>query len=85
MEYAHQVRDTLWAHNFQVEVEETGRTLNKMIREAQLAQFNYILVVGNKEAESNSVNIRSRSNEMIGTKTLDECIAMFDEFTANHQ
>ena len=85
MEYAHKVRDTLWANNFQVDIDETGRTLNKMVREAQLAQFNYILVVGNKEAETNSVAIRSRSNEMIGVKTLDECIALFNEYTANYQ
>lgn len=85
MEYAHKVRDTLWANNFQVDIDETGRTLNKMVREAQLAQFNYILVVGNKEVESNSVAIRGRNNEMIGVKTLDECIALFKEFTANYQ
>lgn len=85
MEYAQKVRDTLWANNFQVTIDETGRTLNKMVREAQLAQFNYILVVGNKEAESNSVAIRSRSNEMIGVKTLDECIALFKEFEAKYQ
>ncbi len=53
MEYAQKVKQTLWDNHFQVELEESGRTLNKMVREAQLAQFNYILVVGNKEAETN--------------------------------
>ena len=85
MEYAQKVRQRLWDSYFQVEVDETGRTLNKMVREAQLAQFNYILVVGNKEAETDTVTIRSRSNEIIGTKTIDECIAMFKEMEKNYQ
>ena len=85
MEYAQKVKQTLWDHNYQVEIEESGRTLNKMIREAQLAQFNYILVVGNKEAETNSVAIRSRDNTILGVKTLDECIAMFKELEEKYQ
>ena len=85
MEYAQKVKAALWAENFQVELEETGRTLNKMVREAQLAQFNYILVVGNSEAETNSVAIRSRDNKILGVKTLDECIAMFKEMEAKYE
>ena len=85
MEYAQKVKQTLWDNHFQVELEESGRTLNKMVREAQLAQFNYILVVGNKEAETNSVAIRSRDNAMLGVKTLDECITMFKELEESYQ
>ena len=85
MEYAQKVKQMLWDNNFQVDVDDSGRTLNKMVREAQLQQYNYILVVGNKEVESGQVAIRSRSNEMVGVKTLEECVAMFKEMEANHQ
>ena len=34
------------------------------VREAQLAQYNFILVVGEKEAQAKSVNIRTRDNEV---------------------
>ena len=85
MEYAQKVKQLLWDNYFQVDVDDSGRTLNKMVREAQLAQYNYILVVGNKEVENNQVAIRSRSNEMVGVKTLDECVAMFKDLEENHK
>ena len=85
MEYAQKVKQMLWDNNFLVDVDDSGRTLNKMVREAQLEQYNYILVVGNKEVEGGQVAIRSRSNEMVGVKTLEECVAMFKEMEVNHQ
>ena len=85
MEYAQKVTQMLWDNNFLVDVDDSGRTLNKMVREAQLEQYNYILVVGNKEVEGGQVAIRSRSNEMVGVKTLEECVAMFKEMEVNHQ
>lgn len=85
MEYAQKVKQMLWDNNFLVDVDDSGRTLNKMVREAQLEQYNYILVVGNKEVEGGQVAIRSRSNEMVGVKMLEECVAMFKEMEVNHQ
>ncbi|VAH56634.1 unnamed protein product [Triticum turgidum subsp. durum] len=43
------------AAGFHVDIDMTDRTIQKKVREAQLAQFNYILVVGAKEAESGKV------------------------------
>ena len=34
------------------------------MREAQLAQYNFILVVGAEEAAKNGVNVRTRDNEV---------------------
>lgn len=34
------------------------------VREAQVAQYNFIIVVGAKEAEMKTVNIRTRDNEV---------------------
>lgn len=40
------------------------------IREAQLAQFNYILVVGEKEQVARTVNVRTRDNHVHGEHAL---------------
>ena len=40
-------------------------------------RYNYILVVGEEERSSNTVNSRTRDNVVHGTKTLDEIIAEF--------
>ncbi len=56
-------------------VDENADTLNKKIRKAQLDKVNFILVVGDKEIEAQAVNIRTRDNEVHGTKPIDEFIA----------
>ena len=42
------------------------------IREAQLEKVPYMLVVGDKEIESNTVSVRSRENGDMGIQSLDE-------------
>lgn len=63
-DYANQVHRRIFDAGFQVEFDEdSGDTLNKRIRSAQLAQFNFILVLGQKEKENGSVNVRTRDNQ----------------------
>ena len=64
IDYAVKVKDQIHAAGFYVDVELSQRTLNKMIREAQLAQYNLILVVGAKEEEDGTVTIRTRDQQV---------------------
>ncbi|XP_048483972.1 threonine--tRNA ligase 1, cytoplasmic isoform X4 [Plutella xylostella] len=81
-EYALQVRDKLFAAGFMVEADtDHGDTLNKKVRNAQLAQFNYILVVGDKERSSGTVNVRTRDNKVHGEFTVDALIEHFRTLT----
>ena len=83
--YAREVRDRLYAEGMYADVSDSNHTLNKKVREAQLAQYNFILVVGEKEAGERSVNVRTRENVVQGTKPLDEAVAMFKALTAEHK
>lgn len=56
--------------------------MQKKIREAQLAQYNYILVVGEKEAEQKTVNVRTRDNVIHGEKSVNDIIAEFKSIAA---
>ena len=62
---------------FYVDVDDSARTLNKKVREAQLAQYNFILVVGQAEMEAKSVNVRTRENTVQGTISIPELLAKF--------
>ena len=79
-EYALEVKDRLHRAGFFCDADVGSATLNKKVRAAQLAQYNYILVVGATEKESDSVNIRTRADGKLGIKTVDETIAMFQGF-----
>lgn len=68
---------------FFAEVDVSGSTMQKKVREGQLAQFNFILVVGEKEAAEGTVNVRLRNNTVAGTKTIAEVLAMFQDQSDN--
>ncbi|XP_071871720.1 threonine--tRNA ligase isoform X1 [Bombus fervidus] len=80
-EYAEQVKDKLWNSGIMVEIDtDSSDTLNKKIRNAQLAQFNFILVVGEKELNAGTVNVRTRDNVVHGEILVDDLIAKFKVF-----
>lgn len=79
-DYATSVKDKLHAAGFCCEVDiDAGDTMNKKIRNGQLAQFNFILVVGEKEKSNETANVRTRDNKVHGEKSLDDIIARFKE------
>ncbi|CAO3682274.1 unnamed protein product [Rhizopus microsporus] len=57
--------------------------LNKMIRQAQLQQYNFIFVVGQKEMDQGTVNVRTRKGDVLGTMSIEDIRAMFGRMTAN--
>ncbi|XP_056641861.1 threonine--tRNA ligase 1, cytoplasmic-like [Diorhabda sublineata] len=78
-EYAIEVKQKLHNAGFMIELEnDFSNTLNKKIRNAQLAQFNFILIVGEKEKSDRTVNVRSRDNNVCGEYTLDVLINKFN-------
>ncbi|KAG0585264.1 hypothetical protein KC19_3G271500 [Ceratodon purpureus] len=56
-QYAIEVRDAINAAGYYCEADVSDRKLQKKIREAQLAQFNYILVVGEDETTKKQVSL----------------------------
>lgn len=74
IDYARAVWATYHKAGIRCEVDETQETLNKKIRKAQLEKVNYILVVGEKEQQTRTVNIRTRENKIEGTKPAEEFI-----------
>ena len=72
LEYAQKVAAALMADAVFVDVDATTNTLNKKIREAQVEQYNYIVVVGAEEEAAGTVNVRTRMNERVGTMPVGE-------------
>jgi len=50
-----------------------------------LAQYNFILVVGQTEADAGTVNIRTRENEVKGTVSLEELIEEFSKLVKEYK
>eukprot|EP01122_Echinamoeba_exundans_P016199 TRINITY_DN8139_c0_g1_i1.p1 TRINITY_DN8139_c0_g1~~TRINITY_DN8139_c0_g1_i1.p1 ORF type:complete len:760 (+),score=99.11 TRINITY_DN8139_c0_g1_i1:49-2328(+) len=84
-EYATQIQRALWDQGFEVDVDASDNTLGKKIREAQVAQYNFILVVGAKEKETNTINVRTRDNTVHGERTVQQLIEDFDGLLSKYQ
>ncbi|CAL2275470.1 unnamed protein product [Prunus armeniaca] len=55
MRYAEEVRDQLCEAGYYVDVDTSDKTIQKKVREAQMAQYNYILVVGGEDVKNGHV------------------------------
>jgi len=79
-EYARYVRDTLHSRGFHADAMLGDGTLKKKVREAQVAQWNYIMVVGDSEEKDMTVNLRVRGQvKPVGTRGLAELLEQLEE------
>ncbi len=76
MDYARQVRDTLRAKGYRVDVDERGMTLNAKIRDAQLQKIPFTLVVGDTEVSGGGVSPRRYGGEDLKTMKLEDFEAL---------
>ena len=78
-DYATEVAGKLRQAGFRVATDLQSARVQAKIREAQMDLIPYMLVVGPKEAETNSVNVRCRIDGELGVMTLDAAIAKLSE------
>lgn len=71
-DYALKVKEQLNALNIKVELDERAEKIGFKIREAQMEKIPFMLVVGEKEAESGTVSVRERQKGDIGSMSIDE-------------
>ncbi len=72
MEYAQKVKDRLVAEGLRATLDDRSEKVNLKIRDAQLQKIPYMLVVGDREAENNTVSVRNRKHADQGSQTVDE-------------
>ena len=70
-DYAAAVAAKLDAAGIRVENDLRSEKLGYKIREAQMQKIPYMLVVGDRDMENNTVSIRTRKGEDLGAMTLD--------------
>ncbi|XP_066466396.1 threonine--tRNA ligase, mitochondrial isoform X2 [Tiliqua scincoides] len=79
-DYAREVHQLFHQAGFTADVDaDSGSTLNRKIRKAQLAQYNFQFVVGRKELSNRTVNVRSRDTRQHGERDLQEALRRLQE------
>lgn len=74
VDYARQIQALMRDKDIRVEVDDRNEKIGYKIREAQMEKVPYSLVVGDKEAEAQTVAIRQRGQGEIGTQPIREFI-----------
>ncbi|HEX2740910.1 MAG TPA: threonine--tRNA ligase [Rubrobacter sp.] len=70
--YASEVRDKLDAAGLRVEVDDSQNSMQKKIRENARQKIPYLLIVGDREAEEGTVNVRRRGEKQQEEMSLED-------------
>ena len=74
LDYLYEIKKELEAKGMRVEVDDRSEKIGYKIREAQLEKTPYMIVVGDKDIENNTVSVRNRKEGDIGSMSLAEFI-----------
>ncbi len=85
IEYAKQVKEELQKAEIRVELDDRQEKIGYKIREAQLQKIPYMLVVGDKEVNSNSVGVRNRKEGDIGQMSREAIISKILKEIASYE
>ena len=73
--------DKISSHNIRVDIDDRNESIGKRIRDAEKEWIRYILVIGEKEANSDNLSIRDRQTGNVRELSFDDFIKEFEEQT----
>ena len=74
--YSKKVRDSLKKNGFRVKSDLRNEKITYKIRDHSVRKVPYLLIVGDKELEKNSVSVRARGGKDLGSMSVKEFSSM---------
>jgi threonyl-tRNA synthetase len=68
------VATALRKKRLRVDIDTRDEKIGQKIRVAQLEQVPYMLIVGDKEAETQTISLRHRRQGDMGSLTIEQCL-----------
>jgi threonyl-tRNA synthetase len=81
LDYCEKLADTLTESNIRVDVDDRNESVGKSIRDAETEWIRYIIVIGEKEVNSNTLSIRDRKLKDPRNLSIPEFIADIQQET----
>lgn len=78
-DYALDVQKRLAEHDIRGIIDDRTESIGRKIRDAEMNKIPFMLIVGEKEAEADSVGVRKQGEGDLGAKTVAEFAAWFKE------
>ena len=77
VEYAKSILDALAAHDIRGYMDDRNETIGRKIRDTEVKKIPLMLIVGEKEMESNTVSVRKQGDGDKGAMSIDEFVNYF--------
>ena len=77
--YAKEMEKTLKKEGLRCEIDERAEKIGYKIRAARLERVPYMLIVGEKEVENNSVSVRKRDDGDLGNMPINKLLEILRE------
>ena len=84
LSFANETAERFRAAGIRVEVDTSGDRLGKLIRNAEKQKIPVMGIVGQKEAESDSLSVRTRAWGELGSLTISEILEQLQSAIASH-
>lgn len=78
-EFAAQVLTRLQGEGIRAQIDDRSEKMQAKIRDAQLEKVPYMLIIGGREVEADSVSVRQRDEQDLGPMTVDNFIAQIKD------
>jgi len=75
-DFARKIKQRLQGVGIRVTLDDRNESLSKRVRENAVKKIPYVLVVGDKEMEQDSVSVRKRGNQDLGVMGIEDFAAM---------
>jgi threonyl-tRNA synthetase len=73
--YAKTIQQKIFESGIPCELDETSESVSKKIRLAQMDQVSYMLTIGDKECETETISLRTRDNVVVGNMILSHFLS----------
>ncbi|MFP3897240.1 MAG: threonine--tRNA ligase [Anaerolineales bacterium] len=81
--YCREVTETLRSTGLRAEVDDSGERMGAKIRNAQINKVPYMLIVGDREVENETVSVRLRTEEDLGALPVNDFVSRVRELATS--
>lgn len=83
LDYSKEIYEKLLDNNIRVELDSSNESLGKKIRSAKMEKVPYLIVIGDKEKESQTLTVEGRNDEKLESISIEDFITKIQEIIKN--
>jgi threonyl-tRNA synthetase len=78
-DYAQKIEQKLKQENIRVEIDDKAETMQNKIRNAAGEKVPYMIILGGREEENNTISVRQRDGQDLGSMSLDQFLSQIKD------